>query len=418
VTTTGAPTTEVLRDRQFGPFFVGNLLSNSGTWFHNIAAAAVIYQATGSSLLVGLVSVLQFVFVIVLAPFAGGLTDRIDRRRLLLGTQVVSLAAAVGLAVGASRIDITVDPRGVPLVLAATAVLGLSHGLAMPAMSALVANLVRDDQLETAVALNSVTFNLARALGPIAGGVTFTTFGPVTAFAANAGSFVALVVALLVIRPRTGVADGTRRRPFTEALRFVWRDRVAFVVLVTLAAMSFAGDPVNTLTPALADRFGRGPEAIGQQVSAFGLGSAAVLVVLGRLRTRIGSARAGVLGVAAVGAGMLLVAASPTYVVALVALAVAGAGFLVGVSLLTGVLHRRLDERLRGRVMALWSVAFLGARPVGAAVNGAVADRVGVVPAVVVAGTVALVALGWAGRRLWHTPGATPEPPATVPGSR
>lgn len=291
MTGTAPSAREVLRDRQFGPFFAGNLLSNSGTWFHNIAAAAAIYQVTGSSLLVGLVSVLQFVFVIVLAPFAGGLTDRVDRRRLLLGTQVASLAAAVALAAGAARLDMTADARGVPLILGATAVLGVAHGVAMPAMSALVANLVRDEQLETAVALNSVTFNLARALGPLAGGITFTVFGPVVAFSANGASYLALIVALLLVRPRTTLTARAVRRRFRDALRFVWRDRVVRCVLVTLTAMSFAGDPVNTLTPALADRFGRGPEAVGQQVGAFGVVPAVVFAGFVALAVLLGTGR-------------------------------------------------------------------------------------------------------------------------------
>ena len=395
-------TAEVLTDRQFGPYFVGNLLSNSGTWFHNIAAAAAIYLATGSSLLVGLVSVLQFIGVIVLAPFAGALTDRLDRRRLLLATQVVSFAAAATLAVGATRIDVTTDPGGVALILGATAVLGAAHGLAMPAMGALVVNLVRDEHLETAVALSSVTFHVARALGPVAGGLTFTTFGAETAFGVNAASFVPLIVALLKVRPRTVQKRPTGRRGLVAALRFVWRDRVSAVVLLSLAAMSFATDPVNTLTPALADRFGQGPAAVGEQVSAFGAGAVLVLVVLNRLGDRFGTARAGVIGVVLVGCGMLLVAGSPNYPTALAAFALAGAGYLLGVSLLTGVLHRRLDEEMRGRVMALWSVAFLGARPVGAMVNGAMSDAFGVVVAVALAAVVALVSLLWVAPRLWR----------------
>jgi MFS family permease len=394
---------EVLRDRQFGPYFAGNLLSNSGTWFHNIAAAAAIYLATGSSLLVGLVSVLQFVGVIVLAPFAGTLTDRVDRRRLLLATQVVSFAAAATLAAGATRIDVTADEGGVALILGATAVMGAAHGLAMPAMGALVVNLVRDEHLETAVALSSVTFHVARALGPVAGGVTFTTFGAVAAFGVNAVSFLPLIVALLMVRPRTIVAQPTSRRGFVAALQFVRRDRVSLVVLLALAAMSFATDPVNTLTPALADRFGQSPAAVGEQVSAFGAGAVLVLIVLNRLSRRFGNARAGVLGIGMVGCGILLVAVSPFYPAALLAFAVAGSGYLLGVSLLTGALHRRLDEDMRGRVMALWSVAFLGARPVGAVVNGAASDAFGVVVAVTLAAAVALLSLVWLAPRLWRT---------------
>lgn len=404
----GAPPSaaSVLRDRQFGPFFAGNLLSNSGTWFHNIAAAAAIFQATGSSLLVGLVSVLQFVFIVVVAPFAGPLTDRFDRRRLLLGTQVVSFVAAVALAASSLTVDVVADPVGVPLILALTAVLGVAQGFAQPAMSTLVANLVRDEQLETAVALNSVTYNLARVFGPLLGGVVFTVWGATAAFTANALSFLPLIVALLIVRARTVLADtDVDRSGFVAALRFVWRDRLAAVVLLTLAAMSFAADPVNTLTPALAERFARGTEAVGQQVAAFGLGSAVVLPFLGRLRTRLSNERAGVSGIAVVAVGIAFLAASPSYLAALLSLGLAGGGFLVGVSTLTGALHRRLPESMRGRVMALWSVAFLGTRPLGAVVNGAVSDAVGVQVAVTGAALVAVGALVVTAPRLWRAGG-------------
>jgi MFS family permease len=150
----------VLTDRNFWPYFAGNVLSNCGTWFQNLAQALLVFRLTGSTLLVGVVNFAQFVGTLVLAPWAGAAADRYDRRRLLLVTQLVAFAVTAVLAGLAGWSDV-----GAAVVIALALVLGVTTAYATPAMLALVPLLVPDHELPGAVALNSVTFNLARAVG-------------------------------------------------------------------------------------------------------------------------------------------------------------------------------------------------------------------------------------------------------------
>src|ERR687895_319042 len=156
------PIGRVLVLRNFWPYFTGNLLSNAGTWFQNIAAVLLVYRLTRSPFLVGVVNFSQFAAVLFLAPIAGPAADRFDRRRLIVITQLAAVLLALLLAL------LTATEAATPaIVIAMTLALGVTTALATPALSALVPSLVSRAELPSAVALVSVTFNLARALGPI-----------------------------------------------------------------------------------------------------------------------------------------------------------------------------------------------------------------------------------------------------------
>lgn len=371
------PTYRLLVDRTFGPFFVGNLVSNCGNWFQNLAAGIVVYRLTGSNTLVGLVSVLQFAATSLLSPWAGALGDRVDRRRLLMVAQAISLVGATGLAVAVAVLG--VDGLGGPLpVYAATLVIGLGYAVSVPLIQALVPQLVPAADLEPAIALNSVTFNLARALGPALAGLVIAQAGAATAFGVNAFTFVVLLLVLLVIRPRTveraPEVDGSVRAGFT----WVREEGGALVLIVATLAVGVASDPVNTLTPAIAETFGRGDAFVGQLVSAFGGGAAVTALVIAQLRRRLSAQRLSQLGLVIVAVGIGGVGIAPTTWSALGALGVAGVGFLLSVTTLNSALQRAVPEDLRARVMALWSVAFLGSRPLAAVLDGVVADAVSI----------------------------------------
>src|SRR5688572_26216546 len=156
----------VLLHRNFGPYFLGNFLSNCGTWFQTLAQSILVFRLTHSTFWLGLVNFSQFIGVFLLAPWAGSAADRFDRRRLLLVTQGVAIVVTAGLAVLAA-----VDAVNAPVVIAFALVLGLSTAFAIPTLQALVPSLVSRVELPAAVAMNSVTFTLARAVGPALGAV-------------------------------------------------------------------------------------------------------------------------------------------------------------------------------------------------------------------------------------------------------
>ena len=383
----------LLTDRTFGPFFFGSLVSNAGNWFQNLAAAVVVYSLTRSNTLVGMVSVLQFGVTIVLSPWAGVAGDRFDRRRLLIASQSVSLVGAGALALAVAIVG--VDGLGGPLpVFAATVVIGIGYAMSVPMIQAIVPQLVPRSDLDPAIALSSVTFNLARAIGPALAGALIAVAGAAAAFGVNAASFLVLILVLLIIRPRpVEVAhDDDGDRSLRGGLRWARADPVAVPILAATLALGWASDPVNTLSPAVADGLGHTDAFVGALVSAFGAGAAAAVLIVERLRRRVGPRRATQIGFLLVSGGMVGLGLSSHEVTALAALAFAGAGFLLAVTSLNGALQRRLPEALRARVMALWSVALLGSRPLAALVDGGLADLTTTTTALCVAGAVPLAA--------------------------
>lgn len=375
----------LLSDRRFGPYLATNFTSNIGNWFQSVAAGIVIFSLTGSNTLVGFVSVLQFVGTLALAPWSGSLADRFDRRRLLLLAQVISAAGAIGLAiwVGLSGID---GLPGVWPVFAASGVIGLGYALGISAMNALVPALVEPEDLGGAIALNSGSFTLARAVGPAVAGVVVAAAGAAWAFGINALTFIPLVVVLAVITPRAVVRSGGDRSVRAGLAYVRQRPEMLWLVLATLT-VGWAADPVNTLSPAYADLFGLDESFVGFQVAAFGLGAALTTIVIVRVTARLGLEGTTRLGQVILGAGLLGFAIAPAPAVVLVALLVAGSGFVLGVTTTNTNLQNRLDEDMRGRVMALWSMAFLGSRPLAAITDGATADlfspRIGVAVAII-----------------------------------
>lgn len=378
-------TWDLVTDRRYGPYLSTNFVSNVGNWFQNVAAGIVVFALTGSNTLVGVVSVLQFLATMALAPWSGSLADRHDRRKLLILAQVISAAGAVGLAIWVGLAGVEGLP-GIWPVMAASGVIGLGFAIGVSAMNALVPSLVEPAELDQAIALNSATFTVARAVGPALAGIAIAATGAGFAFGVNALTFLPLIVVLLVIRPRA-VNRSKGDRSVKAGLAYL-RDRPSMRwLIVTTLTVGWAADPASTLAPAYADLFGRGESFVGFQVAMFGAGAAVSSLTVRRFRARFGLLQTTRIGLVLLAAGLMGYSAAPTEWVVLVALFVAGMGFLLGVTTTNSNLQRRLDEDLRGRVMALWSMAFLGSRPIAGLIDGGVADltspRLGVLTAIV-----------------------------------
>lgn len=367
-------TVGLLRDPTFGPYFAGNLASNVGSWVHNVAAAVVVFEITGSAAWTGAVSAALWGGSMVLQPYAGAVSDRVDRRRMMILAQAFAMVCAlslVGMSVAAGGANELPGP--LPVVLAT---LGIGIGLAfsIPAMLALVPALVEEEELEQAIALNSVTFNLARALGPALAALILLVGDATLAFAFNALSYGFLISVLISIRPREVELEGGGDGSVWEGLRYVRERRTAVLLLVGTAGVGIAADPVNTLTPPLAAQFGGSDGLVGAMVSAFGAGAFVAALVNRRVRNRLDPNQATLTAGLALFVGMAALALAPWIAVALVGLFIGGAGFMTAVASLNSELQRFVPEALRGRVMALWGLAFLGTRPVAALIDGGIAD--------------------------------------------
>jgi MFS family permease len=376
----------LLGHRNFGPYFVGNFLSNCGTWFQTLAQSLLVYRLTNSVFLVGVVNFSQFAGVFILSPWSGHAADRFDRRRLLVATQLGAIAVTGLMALVSASGHAT---AAVVIVLAL--VLGLSTAFALPALMALVPALVETEDLGPAIALNSVSFTLARAIGPVIGAFVVGHFGVSTAFALNALSYFALVVALGFIHPRPQAQRAAEPPRLLDGVRIVRNNpRLAALVLV-VTAVSVTQDPVSTLTPGFAKAvFHHHDTYAGVLIGAFGLGAAVAGLIMAR-RTVIRASRLP-FAAALMGGSMVVFGLSPSIPVAYVALFCAGLGFLLSNTTATTIVQLEVDDQQRGRVMAIWTVAFLGARPFASLGDGAIANALGLRGAAVVMAVPALLA--------------------------
>jgi MFS family permease len=386
----------VATQRNFGPYFLGNAASASGTWFQNLAASLLVFRLTHSPFLLGVLAFSQFIPVLVLAPWAGAAADRFDRKHLLLVTQ--SVAVVLSAALGALALGGLAEAW---VVIAFALGLGVVSAYSAPAQQAMVSTLVPARDLASAIALNSMTFNIARALGPAAAAATVAAFGIPVAFLVNAGSYVLFIGMLLLVRPRPQRRQ--RHASLRESLVLLrHKPRLVWLLLVVLAA-GFASDPVNTLAPAFAHAFGHPDTWAGLIIGAFGAGAVGAAIATAG---REGSARRTVVTLALLGTGITAFSLSPTLAVGFPFLVAAGFGYLTSNTRATAQLQLEVDESQRGRIMALWSVAFLGLRPVASLADGAIAGAFGVRVAGVVLALPAFVAAALIYRRVRATPSA------------
>jgi MFS family permease len=363
----------LLRDRVFGPFLAGNLVSNCGNWIHNVAAAVVVFELTDSAVAVGAVSATLWAGSLVLQPWAGALTDRYDRRRMLIAGQTIALLGALTVAVPSVIVGAEDLPGPWPIYLG-TLVIGIGVAFSIPAMQALIPALVADRDLDQAIALNGVTFNLARGIGPAVASLILLEGDASLAFVINTASFAFMIAVMATIRPRFEREPPGRDRSIRAGLRWVRADRRAIVLLATMVAIGFATDPINTLTPPMAEEVEGGKGLVGLLVSGFGAGAVLTAFFVERIRERIGRERAAAAGLATLAAAIGAFAFSEIPAYAVATLALAGGGFIVAITSVTTQLQERVPDPLRGRVLALWGVAFLGTRPFSATIDGAIAD--------------------------------------------
>jgi MFS family permease len=396
----------LIASRDFGPYFAGNALSSSGTWFQNLAGALLVYRLTHSPFLLGILNVAQFGPVLLLAPWTGIAADRLDRRRLLMATQVVSaiLSGTLAALAGGGAAQAWV------VILFAFG-LGVSSAYSSPTTGALLGQLVGPRDLSSAVALNSMTFNLARAVGPALAAVTVRSVGIPAAFAINSASYLALVLALLVVRARPQERLAREEMRLAASLRFVRERPQLLGLLLVITVVGFAADPVNTEAPAFAHAFGEVDTQAGYIIGAFGAGAvAAALTVAGRVA---GSRRRMAVTLGLLATGVVALSLTPWLSLGYVFLFVAGFGYLASNTSATARLQLGVAESQRGRIMALWSVAFLGLRPLASLLDGTIAGAFGVRAAGVCLAAPAGVAAVVVARRRGRPPAAREPAPAS-----
>lgn len=401
-------TLELLTRWPFGPYFWTKLARTTGVWIQNVTSAVVAYSITGSTLAVGLVSTLQFLAPLLLTLWAGGLTDRYGKVRILLLGQFVSGSGALTLAIWIGAVGVEGLP-GVGPVLAISLLTGIGFAITAPAMQAIVPLLVEPRDVGQAVALSSLVINLSRVIGPALGAIALAAGGPAAAYGLNVAGHIAFIAYLSRIQRLP--SDRTRARERTSirgTLQLVSERRDVLLAIVMVGVFGFATDPTITLTPELSERLGTGEDGVAVLVTFFGIGSLIAAFGYRRLRQWVDHEKVvhACLLLQAVSLAGVALTSSRTLVHALFLLG--GGAFFVGVTSITAFVHERIDDEIRGRVMAVWAMAFLGVRPLGALINGAVGDLAGIDVAFVLAAsapfTMAIIGAiqrrrtgGWAG---------------------
>lgn len=389
-----AQTFASLQVRNYRVFFLGMLVSATGTWMQSVAQGWLVLQLTGSGTLVGLVTAAQFVPMMLGGVWGGVVADRFEKRRTLYVSQSI-LAVAAGLLAIVTLTGVV----QVWMVFACALLTGVGTVIDNPTRQAFVSELVGPDRVANAVALNSAMFNAARIVGPALAGLLILVAGTGTAFAYNALSYVAVLVSLTLLRTEElhrGKPTGKAKGQIRAGLQYAWatpelRSTILLVAVVGTFALNF-----TVLTPLLVkDTFGAGPGTLGILTSSMGAGSlVGALVAAARAKPtpKVLVGAAGALGVV-----MLGVAASPTLLVAGVLLALTGAATITFLSTANSTLQLRSSTEMRGRVMSLYLLVFLGSTPIGGPIVGRIAEVVDPRAGFVVGGVASIIGAAFAG---------------------
>jgi len=366
----------------FRRYWIGLFLSNIGTWMQVVAQGWLVLRLSDSALVLGLVGFAGSIPTLLLAPLAGVAADRADRRKLLIATQAVQMACALILAAAVGLRFVSV-----PLVAAVAIVNGLANAFTMPSHQSLFLDLVGREDLMNAISLNSMQFNLSRVIGPIVAGFTIAAFGEAGCFALNGVSYLAVIAALAALpslRRRRASSHGAWV-DVRIGLRFARRQPLVLPLLAISAALAVFGTPAVTLAPLFARKLlDVGPTGLGGMLSAVGLGaagSALFLASLGDFRRKGSAVLAASSGFALSLVGLGL---SRSYPLSLAFLALLGASMSSSASLINTLLQTSAPDRLRGRVISLYALAWLGLVPLGNLQAGAVAERFGAAAALFV----------------------------------
>ncbi len=378
-------------------FFVGQSISLCGTWIQRVAQAWLVLELTGSGTAVGLVTALQFLPLLVLAPFGGVIADRVNKRRLLMFTQGLAglSAATLGVVVLTGAIQLW-------MVYLLAFVLGMAGSIDNPTRQTFVLDMVGRDQLTNALALNSSLVNAARVVGPAIAGVLIITVGIGWCFVFNAVSYLAVITALNLMRadeldsaPIQPRGPGQLRAGF----RYV---RSTPAVLTPILMMAIAGTfayEYQVVLPQIAKfTFDGDAQTFAAMTSAMGVGAVAGGLYTASRHTRPAIALARI--AALFGVIQILVSLAPNLFMALIALVALGAIGVSFIALGNSTLQLSAAPEMRGRVMGLWAVAFLGTTPFGAPVMGWVGEQFGPRLALGLGGVALLVAAAYGWRRL------------------
>ncbi len=396
-----------LRHRNFQLFFGGQLISLIGTWMQTVAQSWLVYRMTGSGLLLGSVGFASQIPVFLFAPLGGITADRNNRRHVVIGTQIASMLLAFVLAV------LTLSHRvQVWHVFVLAALLGVVNAFDIPGRQSFLVDMVGKEDLMNAIALNSSMFNGARVIGPAIAGVLVARLGEGWCFFVNGISYIAVIIGLLLMRVHSPAraSGASPLEDILEGFRFVQRTVPIRTLLLLLGVVSMTGMPYVVLMPIFADRIlHRGGQELASLIGAHDLGAvrlgilmgaAGVGALLGALTLAV---RSGVKGLgrwvavccAGFGLSLMLFSFSKSFWLSVALLLPVGYFIMLQMSSSNTLIQVMVPDELRGRVMAVYSMMFMGMAPLGALFGGGLADRLGAPVTVAIGGLASVAGAAW-----------------------
>jgi MFS family permease len=394
-----AATVRALRHRNFQLFFSGQLISLVGTWMQNVAQAWLVYRITGSSLQLGAVGFASQIPVFVFAPVGGIVADRLNRHRVVIGTQIASMVLAFILAVLTRANRVTV-----PEIYVLAALLGVVNAFDIPGRQAFLVDMVGKEDLMNAIALNSSMFNGARIIGPAIAGILVTKIGEGWCFFANAASYIAVIIGLMMMRLPQKIyipPAGSALTHIVDAFGWVQRTTPIRALLLLLGLVSLVAMPYTVLMPVFADKvLHGGARGLGILMGATGVGALLGALTLASRTGVRGLGRWVAFACAGFGVGLVLFALSRHFWLSVALLLPVGFCMMLQMSASNTLIQAMVPDDMRGRVMALYSMMFMGMAPFGALFGGAVADRLGAPLAVAIGGLACVGGAAWFGSQL------------------
>ena len=370
-----------LQHRNFQLFFAGQLVSLIGTWMQSTAQLWLVYKLTKSAALLGVFGFANQIPILLLASIGGYVGDRYNRHRSVIATQTASMILAFVLA-GLTLSGAIHDARDAWVVIFIAFLVGVVNAFDVPIRQAFLVQMVGKEDLPNAIALNSSIFNGARVVGPAIAGFAIAEIGEGWCFFLNGVSFLAVIIALLAMR-----LPAVERKPSTESpwrsllqgFRFAMSDLPIRSALLLLSWLSLLGLQYSVFLPVFADEILHGgPRGLGLLMSSAGVGA-----VLGALhfaaRTEFTGLARWIAGTATTcGIGLIIFSESRVFWLSMVVLFVVGFSATVQMAATNTIIQSRVPDELRGRIMAVYAMMFMGVQPIGSLLAGGVAKRIGV----------------------------------------
>jgi len=383
-----------LRHRNYRLFFGGQSLSLIGTWMTQVASSWLVYRLTSSALLLGLVSFSGQLPALLLTPFAGVWVDRWDRRVVLKVTQVLAMLESFALAVLVFSGHVNIW-----YILGLTMFQGVVNAFDIPARQTFVVEMLEDRaDLPNAIALNSSMMNGARLIGPSIAGAVIAVAGEGYCFLIDGISYIAVIASLMLMDTKPGAA--LIQENLFSGLKAGWRYVMGYdpirSILALIAFISLVGLPYTVLLPVFASVILHGgPNTFGLLTGATGLGAFISAVLLAMRKSIVGLGKRMAITSLTFGAALIAFAFSQTFWLSLLLMLVVGFSMMQVIASGNTILQTIVDEDKRGRVMSFYTLAFIGAAPVGSLLAGALANQIGAVPTVVVCGLLCIIASLW-----------------------